>query len=159
MKDYNGHFPGIEKNIKGENKMKIETIGSLMAKCEELDQQINNEKDRLERLETGGASDAPDRIQKNIDSLEKELTKTNNRLQKLFDAQDIEFNIQKKLESILFNAQETLTSVKNKFSEMLPSEKPSVLSMLEQNKKSVAKNNQDREKIMESRNKDNHERV
>ena len=42
-----------------------ETIGSLMAECEELEQYIGGEKDRLERfmLETGGASDASDRME------------------------------------------------------------------------------------------------
>ena len=45
-----------------------ETIGSLMQDCEELSQQISDERERLERfmLETGGASDASDRIQRNI---------------------------------------------------------------------------------------------
>ena len=52
-----------------------ETIGSLMQDCEELSQQISDERERLERfmLETGGASDASDRIQRNIDSLEETL--------------------------------------------------------------------------------------
>ena len=69
-----------------------ETIGSLMAKCEELEQYIGGEKDRLERfmLETGGASDASDRIQENIDSLQDMLTSAEGRLQALNDAQERE---------------------------------------------------------------------
>ena len=49
-----------------ENQTSTETIGSLMAECEGLAQQIDSEKDRLERfmLETGGSSDASDRIQR-----------------------------------------------------------------------------------------------
>ena len=69
-----------------------DTIGSLMAECEELSQQIDSEKDRLERfmLETGGASDASDRIQENIDSLQDMLTSAEGRLQALYDAQERE---------------------------------------------------------------------
>ena len=69
-----------------------DTIGSLMAECEELSQQIDSEKDRLERfmLETGGASDASDRIQENIDSLQDMLTSAEGRLQVLYDAQERE---------------------------------------------------------------------
>ena len=69
-----------------------DTIGSLMAECEELSQQIDSEKDRLERfmLETGGASDASDRIQENIDSLQNMLTSAEGRLQALNDAQERE---------------------------------------------------------------------
>lgn len=69
-----------------------ETIGSLMAECEELEQYIASEKDRLERfmLETGGASDASDRIQENIDSLQDMLTSAEGRLQALNDAQERE---------------------------------------------------------------------
>ena len=69
-----------------------DTIGSLMAECEELSQQIDSEKDRLERfmLETGGASDASDRIQENIDSLQDMLTSAEGRLQALNDAQERE---------------------------------------------------------------------
>lgn len=69
-----------------------ETIGSLMAECGELAQQIQGEKDRLERymLETGGASDASDRIQRNIDSLEDTLAEAEGRLQALFDEQEKE---------------------------------------------------------------------
>ena len=65
-----------------------ETIGSLMQDCEELSQQISDERERLERfmLETGGASDASDRIQRNIDSLEETLAAAEGRLQALFDA-------------------------------------------------------------------------
>lgn len=75
-----------------ENQFPTETIGSLMAECEELTQQISDEKDRLERfmLETGGASDASDRIQANIDSMNDLLTAAENRLQALFDAQEQE---------------------------------------------------------------------
>ena len=69
-----------------------ETIGSLMQDCEELSQQISDERDRLERfmLETGGESDASDRIQRNIDSLEETLAAAEGRLQALFDAQERE---------------------------------------------------------------------
>ena len=69
-----------------------ETIGSLMQDCEELSQQISDERERLERfmLETGGASDASDRIQRNIDSLEETLAAAEGRLQALFDAQERE---------------------------------------------------------------------
>ena len=69
-----------------------DTIGSLMAECEELSQQIDSEKDRLERfmLETGGARDASDRIQENIDSLQDMLTSAEGRLQALNDAQERE---------------------------------------------------------------------
>ena len=69
-----------------------DTIGSLMAECEELSQQIDSEKDRLERfmLETGGASDASDRIQENIDSLQDMLTSAEGCLQALNDAQERE---------------------------------------------------------------------
>lgn len=75
-----------------ENQTSTETIGSLMAECEELTQQIDSEKERLERfmLETGGSSDASDRIQKNIDSLEDTLAAAEGRLQALFDAQEAE---------------------------------------------------------------------
>ena len=63
-----------------------------MAECEKLTQQIDSEKDRLERfmLETGGASDASDRIQENIDSLNDSLAAAENRLQALLDAQEKE---------------------------------------------------------------------
>jgi len=69
-----------------------DTIGSLMAECELLEQYIGGEKDRLERfmLETGGASDASDRIQENIDSLQDMLTSAEGRLQALNDAQERE---------------------------------------------------------------------
>ena len=75
-----------------EKQLSTETIGSLMAECEKLTQQIDDEKDRLERfmLETGGESDASDRIQENIDSLKDTLAETENRLQALFDAQEKE---------------------------------------------------------------------
>ena len=69
-----------------------ETIGSLMAECEGLAQQIDSEKDRLERfmLETGGASDASDRIQESIDSLKEMLSGAEGRLQALYDRQEAE---------------------------------------------------------------------
>ena len=75
-----------------ENQFPTETIGSLMVECEELTQQISDERERLERfmLETGGASDASDRIQANIDSMNDLLTAAENRLQALFDAQEQE---------------------------------------------------------------------
>ena len=65
-----------------------ETIGSLMQDCEELSQQISDERERLERfmLETGGASDASDRIQRNIDSLGGTLAAGEGRFQALVDA-------------------------------------------------------------------------
>lgn len=69
-----------------------ETIGSLMAECEELEQYIAGEKDRLERfmLETGGASDASDRIEEWIDALKDMLAAAEGRLQALCDAQERE---------------------------------------------------------------------
>ena len=69
-----------------------DTIGSLMAECEELSQQIDSEKDRLERfmLETGGASDASDRIEERIAILQDMLTSAEGRLQALYDAQEWE---------------------------------------------------------------------
>lgn len=72
--------------------MEVETIGSLMEQCEELTQYIVSERDRLERfmLETGGESDASDRIQMNIDSAEDSLAEAEKRLQALFDAQEKE---------------------------------------------------------------------
>lgn len=75
-----------------QERLPARTIGSLMAECEELAQQIQGEKDRLERymLETGGASDASDRIQRNIDSLGDALTEAEDRLQALFDEQEKE---------------------------------------------------------------------
>ena len=72
--------------------MEVETIGSLMEQCEELTQYIDTERDRLERftLETGGESDASDRIQANIDKAKNSLAEAENRLQVLFDAQEKE---------------------------------------------------------------------
>ena len=69
-----------------------DTIGSLMAECEELSQQIDSEKDRLERfmLGTGGASDASDRIEERIAILQDMLTSAEGRLQALYDAQERE---------------------------------------------------------------------
>lgn len=72
--------------------MEVETIGSLMEQCEELTQYIDSERDRLERfmLETGGESDASDRIQMNIDRAGDSLAEAEKRLQALFDAQEKE---------------------------------------------------------------------
>ena len=69
-----------------------DTIGSLMAECELLEQYIGGEKERLERfmLETGGASDASDRIQAGIGRMEDALAAAEGRLQALFDAQERE---------------------------------------------------------------------
>ena len=69
-----------------------DTIGSLMAECELLEQYIGGEKERLERfmLETGGASDASDRIEERIAILQDMLTSAEGRLQVLFDAQERE---------------------------------------------------------------------
>lgn len=69
-----------------------DTIGSLMAECELLEQYIGGEKDRLERfmLETGGASDASDRIEERIAILQDMLTPAEGRLQALYDAQERE---------------------------------------------------------------------
>lgn len=78
--------------IEPEGQMSTETIGGLMAECEELAQQIDSEQGRLERfmLETGGESDASDRIQENINSLKDMLAEAESRLQALFDAQEKE---------------------------------------------------------------------
>ena len=61
------------KTDKAGSQHSVETIGSLMAECGELAQQIDSEKERLERfmLETGGASDASDRIQAGIGRMER----------------------------------------------------------------------------------------
>ena len=69
-----------------------ETIGSLMAECKTLEQYISGEKERLERfmLETGGASDASDRMEERIAILKDMLTSAEGRLQALFDAQERE---------------------------------------------------------------------
>ena len=69
-----------------------DTIGSLMAECEELEQYIASEKDRLERfmLETGGASDASDRIEERIAILKDMLASAEGRLQTLCDEQERE---------------------------------------------------------------------
>ena len=69
-----------------------DTIGSLMAECEELEQYIASEKDSLERfmLETGGASDASDRIEERIAILQDMLASAEGRLQVLNDAQERE---------------------------------------------------------------------
>ena len=69
-----------------------DTIGSLMAECELLEQYIGGEKDRLERfmLGTGGASDASDRIEERIAILQDMLTSAVGRLQALYDAQERE---------------------------------------------------------------------
>ena len=69
-----------------------DTIGSLMAECELLEQYIGGEKDRLERfmLGTGGASDASDGIEERIAILQDKLTSAEGRLQALYDAQERE---------------------------------------------------------------------
>ena len=69
-----------------------DTIGSLMAECELLEQYIGGEKDRLERfmLGTGVASDASDRIEERIAILQDMLTSAEGRLQALYDAQERE---------------------------------------------------------------------
>ena len=69
-----------------------DTIGSLMAECEELEQYIASEKDSLERfmLETGGASDASDRIEERIAILKDMLASAESRLQTLCDEQERE---------------------------------------------------------------------
>ena len=69
-----------------------DTIGSLMAECELLEQYIGGEKDRLERfmLGTGGASDAAARIEERIAILQDMLTSAEGRLQALYDAQERE---------------------------------------------------------------------
>ena len=80
------------KTDKAGSQHSVETIGSLMAECGELAQQIDSEKERLERfmLETGGASDASDRIQAGIGHMEDALAAAEGRLQALFDAQERE---------------------------------------------------------------------
>ena len=80
------------KTDKAGSQHSVETIGSLMAECEELEQYIASEKDRLERfmLETGGASDASDRIEERIAILQDMLTSAEGRLQALYDAQERE---------------------------------------------------------------------
>ena len=69
-----------------------ETIGSLMAECEQLTQYIDGEKERLERfmLETGGSSDESDRIEERIAILQDMLSSSEGRLQALFDEQEKE---------------------------------------------------------------------
>lgn len=69
-----------------------DTIGSLMAECEELEQYIASEKDRLEQfmLETGGASDASDRMEERIAILKDMLASAEGRLQTLCDEQERE---------------------------------------------------------------------
>lgn len=63
-----------------------------MAECEELEQYIASEKDSLERfmLETGGASDASDRIEERIAILKDMLASAEGRLQVLCDEQERE---------------------------------------------------------------------
>lgn len=110
----------IEKKTDISGGLSTETIGSLMAECEELTQQIDSEKERLERfmLETGGASDASDRIQENIDSLNDSLTAAESRLQALFDAQEKEaFSPERQAEARAETATERV-SVKKNLAEM-----------------------------------------
>lgn len=97
----------------------VETIGSLMAERDELTQQLYDEMERLERfmLETGGSSDASNRIQAGIDSLEETLTETEGRLQALLDAQEQEaFAPEKKAVENPKGTRER-TSVKQKLAE------------------------------------------
>lgn len=97
----------------------VETIGSLMAECEGLTQRIYDEKDRLERfmLETGGASDASDRIQAGIDSLESTLTAAESRLQALLDAQEREAFAPEKTAAAKPEKATERTSVKKRLAE------------------------------------------
>ena len=90
-----------------------------MAECEELSQKIYSEKDRLERfmLEMGGASDASDRIQAEIDCMEDALAEAEKRLQVMVDAQEKEaFAPEKKAMREHKNTMERV-SVKKKLAE------------------------------------------
>ena len=98
-----------------------ETIGSLMAECEELEQYIASEKDRLERfmLETGGASDASDRIEERIDALKDMLASAEGRLQVLNDAQEREaFAPEKERASVIKDLAERKAAATQKPPEM-----------------------------------------
>ena len=94
-----------------------DTIGSLMAECEELSQQIDSEKDRLERfmLETGGVSDASDRIA----ILQDMLASAEGRLQVLNDAQEREaFAPEKERASVIKDLAERKAAATQKPPEM-----------------------------------------
>ena len=98
-----------------------DTIGSLMAECEELSQQIDSEKDRLERfmLETGGASDASDRIEERIAILQDMLASAEGRLQALNDAQEREaFAPEKERASVIKDLAERKAAATQKPPEM-----------------------------------------
>ena len=98
-----------------------DTIGSLMAECEELSQQIDSEKDRLERfmLETGGASDASDRIEERIAILQDMLASAEGRLQVLNDAQEREaFAPEKERASVIKDLAERKAAATQKPPEM-----------------------------------------
>ena len=98
-----------------------DTIGSLMAECEELEQYIASEKDRLERfmLETGGASDASDRIEERIAILQDMLASAEGRLQVLNDAQEREaFAPEKERASVIKDLAERKAAATRKPPEM-----------------------------------------
>ena len=98
-----------------------DTIGSLMAECELLEQYIGGEKDRLERfmLETGGASDASDRIEERIAILQDMLASAEGRLQVLNDAQEREaFAPEKERASVIKDLAERKAAATQKPPEM-----------------------------------------
>jgi len=98
-----------------------DTIGSLMAECEELEQYIASEKDSLERfmLETGGASDASDRIEERIAILQDMLASAEGRLQVLNDAQEREaFAPEKERASVIKDLAERKAAATQKPPEM-----------------------------------------
>lgn len=98
-----------------------DTIGSLMAECEELEQYIASEKDSLERfmLETGGASDASDRIEERIAILQDMLASAEGRLQVLNDAQEREaFAPEKERASVIKDLAERKAAATRKPPEM-----------------------------------------
>lgn len=71
-------------------ELSTETIESLTAEIEELNDWIFSEKESMERfmLETGGESDYSDRMQEGIDRAKGELAELKGRLQELLDAQE-----------------------------------------------------------------------
>ena len=98
-----------------------DTIGSLMAECELLEQYIGGEKERLERfmLETGGASDASDRIEERIAILQDMLASAEGRLQVLNDAQEREaFAPEKERASVIKDLAERKAAATQKPPEM-----------------------------------------
>ena len=98
-----------------------DTIGSLMAECELLEQYIGGEKDRLERfmLGTGGASDASDRIEERIAILQDMLASAEGRLQVLNDAQEREaFAPEKERASVIKDLAERKAAATQKPPEM-----------------------------------------